>query len=317
MLPVAVCLCLCTPAAAIEGPTAAGPIGGTDIRSALIPPPGLYGGFAAQAAGTRFFAGPDGKTNPVLREAALHAQTWGPILYYVPQATLLGGALALEVVLPFGHQCGSLFVGERNACGTNMGDPYVEFEWARIFGKERPARTPGAFPILQGLSVMLAFGVVIPAGPYDAATPLTRALSTGTNIWDFAPSIAITYTTRPILADGTELSAKLFWNNYLENPATHYLTGDLINVDFALTEHIGRWQAGLTGYYARQIEDDELFGVSVPPGGNRALTLQLGGIVAYDIPEREATLKLKVTNTAYVENTVSLWTVVASWYRKF
>src|SRR5260370_29518193 len=29
---------------AAEGTTAAGPIGGTDIRSAVLPPPGLYGG---------------------------------------------------------------------------------------------------------------------------------------------------------------------------------------------------------------------------------------------------------------------------------
>jgi hypothetical protein len=164
---------------------------------------------------------------------------------------------------------------------------------------------------------MLAFGVVIPAGPYDPATPLTRALSTGTNIWDFAPSIAVTYTTPPILADGTEFSAKLFWNNYLENPDTHYLTGDLINLDFAATEHIGGWQVGLTGYCARQIEDDRIFGMIAPPDGRRALTLQLGGIVAYDIPERNASLKLKATDTAYVENTVAQWQVVASWYRKF
>ncbi len=313
----AACLCLCTPAAAIEGPTAAGPIGGTDIRSAIIPPPGLYGGVAGVLSGTRDFVGPDGKTDPELRQAALHAQTAGPILYYVPQAKLLGGAIALEGVLPFGHQCGSLFVGERNACGASMGDPYVEIEWARVFGKEHPARTPGAYPILQGLSVMLVFGVVVPAGPYDAATPLTRALSTGTNIWDFAPSVAVTYTTAPILADGTELSAKLFWNNYLENPDTHYLTGDLVNLDFAVTEHIGRWQAGLTGYYARQVEDDRIFGLIAPPDGRRALTIQLGSIVAYDIPERNASLKLKATNTAYVENTVALWSVVAGWYRKF
>lgn len=317
IVPVAVWLGLCTPAAAIEGPTAAGPIGGTDIRSALIPPPGLYGGVAGQVAGTRDFVGPDGNTDPVLRTAALQAQTAGPFLYYVPQAQLLGGSIGFAGTLPFGHQCGSLLVGEQNACGANMGDPYLEIDWARVFGKERPARTPGAYPILQGLSVMLGFGVVVPAGPYDAATPLSRALSTGTNIWDFAPTIALTYATKPILADGTELSAKLFWNNYLENPATHYLTGDLINIDFALTEHIGRWQAGLTGYYARQVEDDRQFGAIVPPDGRRALTLQLGGIVAYDMPERDASVKLKATNTAYVENTVALWTVVAAWYKKF
>ena len=32
-----------TSAFAAEGTTAAGPIGGTDIRSAILPPPGVYG----------------------------------------------------------------------------------------------------------------------------------------------------------------------------------------------------------------------------------------------------------------------------------
>jgi len=63
---------------------------------------------------------------------------------------------------------------------------------------------------------------------FDHADPLSKALSPGHNTWDLAPSIAITYTTPPILAGGTELSAKLFWNNYLEDPATHYLSGDVL-----------------------------------------------------------------------------------------
>ena len=37
-------------ALAVEGTTAAGPVGGSDVRVALLPPPGLYGGVA-------FFAG--------------------------------------------------------------------------------------------------------------------------------------------------------------------------------------------------------------------------------------------------------------------
>src|SRR5215470_5046124 len=31
---------------AVEGTTAAGPVGGSDVRVALLPPPGLYGGVA-------------------------------------------------------------------------------------------------------------------------------------------------------------------------------------------------------------------------------------------------------------------------------
>lgn len=56
------------------------------------------------------------------------------------------------------------------------------------------------------------------------------------------------------------MSAKFFWNNYLENPETHYLTGDVLNVDFAITEHIGRFQVGVTGFYAVQVGDDHIRG---------------------------------------------------------
>jgi hypothetical protein len=86
-------------------------------------------------------------------------------------------------------------------------------------------------------------------------------LSVGNNIWDVAPTVAFTYTTPPILAEGTELSAKFYWNNYLTNPATQYQTGTLLNVDFALTERIGRYQLGLAGLYAVQVEDDKINGV--------------------------------------------------------
>src|SRR5262245_19919849 len=36
--------CSASSALAVEGSTAAGPIGGTDVRSAFLPPPGVYGG---------------------------------------------------------------------------------------------------------------------------------------------------------------------------------------------------------------------------------------------------------------------------------
>ena len=52
---------------------------------------------------------------------------------------------------------------------------------------------------------------------------------------------------KPILAEGTEISAKLYWNNYLRNPETGCATGDLINIDFAITERIGRFQVGVAG----------------------------------------------------------------------
>jgi hypothetical protein len=100
-----------------------------------------------------------------------------------------------------------LFQANPKLCQSGFGDPYLETQWSRFFGVVRPPRSPGALPIMQGLSIELGFGVVVPSGQYNSTDPTTRALSAGSNIWDYAPHIAFTYTSAPILADGTENSA--------------------------------------------------------------------------------------------------------------
>lgn len=307
----------CSPLMAIEGPTAAGPIGGTDIRSALLPPPGVYGGTMHLGAATMEFL--DGNRNvvPGLEEANLRKAVGGPFVYFVPDVKVFGGSIAVGATVPFGRICGSLFAGQTNQCTTSMGDPYVEVDWARFFGKVRPSRYSGAYPILEGLSVLVGFGVVVPLGGFNSSSPLAQALSMGTNIWDVAPSVALTYTTRPIIADGTELSAKFYWNSYLKNPETDYSTGDVLDVDFALTEHIGRFQVGLAGFYAWQIADDKIGGVVIPPDGRQGDVLQVGGVAAYDMPEHNASLKIKALTAVLASNTPTSWGVVAGWIKKF
>jgi hypothetical protein len=307
------------PAFALESPAAAGPIGGTDVRSGLLPPPGFFAGFAVLGAATTDFVGPNGQTNPALRDAhlSLADPIAGPFVYYVPTLKVLGGGIGVYATVPAGNVCGHLFLQEADDCSQGIGDPYVEIDWARFFGRIHPSRDANAFPIAQGLGMLVGFGTLFPTGTYDPSTLLTQALSIGHNIWDFAPSVAVTYTTPPILADGTEVSGKLFWNNYLENPKTHYLTGDLLNLDFAVTEHIGRFQVGATGFYAFQVEDDTLFGVTVPPDGRRGEVLQLGGIVSYEMPAQAAFMKLKALDSVFATNTTKFWEVVFAFAKKF
>lgn len=68
------------PAIAVEGPTVAGPIGGTDMRSAVLPPPGLYGGTFGLGAQAYDFVDAHGDTIPALRTAKLHKEILGPFL---------------------------------------------------------------------------------------------------------------------------------------------------------------------------------------------------------------------------------------------
>ena len=305
------------PLHAVEGSTAAGPIGGTDMRSAQLPPPGLYGGIVLVGATAFDFVDGQGQTIPALNQAHLTRKLSGPFFIYVPDFQVLGGSVGVAGIIPNGEECGRLFATTPKRCLLGVGDPYVEVAWSRYFGTPRPSRFPGAFPILEGLTVALGFGAVLPVGTYDASVANNQGLSIGNNIWDFAPIVAFTYMTPPIIAEGTEVSAKLYWNNYLTNPATQYSTGSLLNVDFAVTERIGRFQVGLTGFYAVQVADDKQFGVVIPPDGRRSEILNLGGVLVYDMPEYGASMKIKGVTTLVTANTVKSYGIVVGLIKKF
>jgi hypothetical protein len=195
------------PLHAAEGPSLAGPIGGTDIRSAVLPPPGLYGGGVALRGEVLDFVDGQGQPIPALNDANIKRTIVAPFIGYVPNINVLGGSIGFFAIVPYGKSCGHLFQANPKLCQSGFGDPYLETQWSRFFGVVRPPRSPGALPIMQGLSIELGFGVVVPSGQYNSTDPTTRALSAGSNIWDYAPHIAFTYTSAPILADGTENSA--------------------------------------------------------------------------------------------------------------
>jgi hypothetical protein len=110
---------------------------------------------------------------------------------------------------------------------------------------------------------------------------------------------------------------RFFWNNYIENRDTHYQTGDLLDLEFAVSERIGRFQVGITGFYASQVEDDELFGVPIPPDGRRTKNAQLGPILNFDMPANNSSVKVKALTTVLTENTVKSWAVIFGWFKKF
>jgi hypothetical protein len=299
------------PSLALEGSAAAGPIGGTDIRSSLPLLPGLYGGMIFVYAEASQFNDGAGHLIPAFADLALTKARAGPFLIYVPDMKVLGGTVTAAGFVPAGPECGHLFAATPKRCVTGVGDPYVELSWSRYFGTPRPSRYSGAYPIPEGLAVSLAFGVVVPMGRYNVNDATLQGISVGNNIWDFAPIVGFTYTTPPILAEGTEITGRLFWNNYLTNPATRYATGSLLNLDFAVSEHIGRFQGGLAGLYITQ------FGVRVPPDGRRVEVFELGPVLAYDLPEHGASVKIKALKSLYSINAVNAWGVAVGWIKKF
>src|SRR5215470_12430939 len=101
--------CGSVPAWAIEGSTAAGPIGGTDMRSSLPLPAGLYGGAVGLAAFAHQFNDGNGDVIPALSGLDLSRGRIGPFLIYVPDVQLFGGAIEVGAIVPAGIECGHLF----------------------------------------------------------------------------------------------------------------------------------------------------------------------------------------------------------------
>lgn len=296
-------VCWTAPGWAAEGSTVAGPIGGTDIRSAFHGSPGLYG--AIITGGSSVYQLRDGAGNPRagLNAVGIDALVGGIALLYVPDFKVFDGSVALLGVGGGGALCGQITSANARRCRTGLGDFYTEVSWSRFFGFTRPSREKGALPIREGLAIGAGLGAMLPIGLYDARIQSSNGVTVGSNTLDIAPSIAFTYTTPPLLAEGTEFSAKLYMNNYARNPDTDYRSGRNTNVDFAISEHIGRWQVGVAGYYLRQFEDDVRGGVSVAPDGRRSQVLSLGPIINYDLPEYKAAIKFKVRSSVVAYNT--------------
>lgn len=308
--------CDANPVHAIEGNTAAGPIGGTDIRSAFLPPPGLYGGIIGLGSQVREIKDGNGHDIPGLDAIHLTALITAPFFIYVPDVKILDGSIGVFGAFPGGKECGQLMSFVPRQCISGFGDPYFEAAWSRSFGQLRPSRYPGALPIMEGLTIGLGIGVVLPIGHYDALKQQANGVTIGNNTFDIAPSLAVTYTTPPILVEGTEFSAKMYWNNYLTNAETHYKAGSLINIDFAISEHIGRFQIGIAGFYAFQVADDRIFGVPIPGDGRQLRYMTLGGVLNYDMPEIGAILRVKALTTVIARNAVVSQTLVVGFAKK-
>jgi hypothetical protein len=305
--------CWTLPSWAAEGSTVAGPIGGTDIRSAFHGPPGLYG--AIITGGSSAYQLRDGSGHPRagLDAVDIDAIVAGAAFIYVPDFKLFDGSVAFLGVTGGGSVCGQITSANPRRCRTGFGDVYVETSWSRFFGFTRPSREQGALPIREGLAIGAGIGAMLPVGLYDARIQASNGVTVGSNTLDIAPSIAFTYTTPPLLAEGTEFSTKIYLNNYARNPDTDYRSGKNVNFDFAVSEHIGRWQVGVAGYYLNQFTDDTRGGISVAPDGRRSQVLSLGPVINYDLPEYKAAIKFKVRSSVFAYNTA----MVSAFYLTF
>jgi hypothetical protein len=298
----AACLVLAQPAIASEGDVYGGPIGGTDIRNAYLPPPGLYGGVVAIGAYAFQLNGDNGKKNPALHNVDLNLGGVAAGAEYVYTPTFYGGRLATEVQEGY-YAPATLSIDHHREYGGGWTDLYSDLlKWSRYLGPMGVTVPPGARKLPYGLTVQAAYSMIFPIGAYRSNV----FASSGHNTYFVIPNFAATYLTAPNFAgDGAEISAHLFFDHAFENPTTNYVSGDVVDIDYALSERTGRFQYGLNGYYATQVNNDSKNGILVQPDGKHYVAMKIGPIIAYDIPRLGMTVKFKATFPVIIHNAIA------------
>lgn len=287
---------------AAEGANYGGPVGGTDIQAAMLPPvSGWYGGVVAGYANGNKFYDKNGDQDRNIHAHISSEVAAAGLLYVYPQQ-LWGGTLATSLQGSMNKGRISLNGSDQNYKG--FGDLYSDLLiWSKYLG-DSPAGQPPT-----GLTVKLAYSMVFPTGRYNTSDLYTS----GRNVFFFIPNAAATYLTK----SGLELSGHAFANIASENKATDYDSGTVLNLNFAVSQHVGLWQLGMAGYYAKQVSDDHIDGEVVEPDGRRYSGLAVGPVVSYDIPAWKSNIKFKALAPLQTENSLAANTAYVVFSKAF
>jgi hypothetical protein len=305
-----------TLAHAVEGGLYGAPLGGTDVRQAYLPPsPGLYGalvGVGILAPTSRDQYGSAAKGNNYT-----YTQVGGASLLYVHAFNPFGFTVASSFQLNYASTYQALTVNGVRKFGHASGfqDSYSDLFYAShyigLFGAQ-----PGSNPKLRyGLTAAFGLAAEIPLGSYS----VTNFVNPARNTFIAIPNVALTYLTGPNLSffDATEVSARFFFDTSKRNPASGYQGGNLVDLDYSVSQRAGNFQFGVAGVIAQQLNGDRnTGGASVAPDGNKYAKVDVGPVLLYDSPELGATLKAKALFPVHHENNYNTTTLVLSASRK-
>jgi hypothetical protein len=124
----------------------------------------------------------------------------------------------------------------------------------------------------------LALNVYVPTGPYASALQnlANGQLNISRNIWAFMPQYAITYFNPQT---GWDVSSSFVYVTMSNNPVTHYQSGDIFQMDWAVGKHIRAWEAGVAGNVVEQIGADRGSGAKLGPF--KAQSIGVGPALSY------------------------------------
>ena len=143
----------------------------------------------------------------------------------------------------------------------------------------------------------VAFSVVAPTGVYHDGSLSNTSL----NRWSFVPQAAITYLDP---TTGWNASAAFAYVGSTENPATHYQSGQFVNVDFSAGRYLSKsLQVGIIGYYEQQVTGDSGPGAVLGPAKARVWALGPGATYAFMIGDVPITATAKYSHEFAVQKT--------------
>ncbi len=316
LLSVAAALGTVSAAHAVEGGLYGAPLGGTDVRQAYLPTsPGLYGAIAGVgilAPTSRDQFGAVAKGNNYT-----YTQVAGAGLLYVYPINPFGFTIASSFQLNYMSTYQALTVNGTRKSGHASGfqDSYSDLFYAShylgLFGAQAGSNPKYRY----GLTAAVGLAAELPIGAYS----VTNFVNPARNTFITIPNVALTYLTGPNLSvfDATEVSARFFFDTSKRNPASGYQAGNLIDLDFSLTQRSGNFQVGAAGVFAQQLNGDHnTTDALVSPAGNKYSKIDLGPVLVYDSPELATTFKAKALFPIHHENNYNTTTLVLSASRK-
>ncbi|MQB07887.1 hypothetical protein DXT91_28000 [Agrobacterium tumefaciens] len=286
---------------AAESIAATGPIGGTDINAALLPPEGLWiSGIGAAVGFSDYY---DNDRNELKARGSDMLGGVG-ILYSYP-GQFMGGQLASTFFAGYERLCFGVDPYQKT-CSSGIKDVYSDvLMWSRFFPSDAAlSQSKGDIQRPFGTAVLFGLGLTIPTGNYSKDSPINNSA----NFWGFSPNVAVTYTAPSplpdLFGDAIQLNGRLFYHMYTENKDTQFQTGSVLSLDWAVVMMKGQWQYGLAGLAYAQLEDDKIGGIVHPNGGNRSEVIGLGPIVSRDfmLGDRPANFTVKGIHSIYGRN---------------
>jgi hypothetical protein len=149
--------------------------------------------------------------------------------------------------------------------------------------------------VIQPLVLTAAFGDLHVLGGFDVSLPTghfskDRLVNPGLNYFTFAPQLALTWL--PTKKFELSLFSTVGFNT--ENPATHYTSGDYVDIDYSVgyrpIPSLPAFQTSVVGYLFEQFTDDTVNG-SRFLDGHRGQVFAVGPQVRYQLGRGGITFK--------------------------